>query len=261
MCLLMLAWCAHPRYRLIVAANRDEYHDRAAAPLAPWPAPDELLAGRDLRAGGTWLGIDRARRFGVITNYRDLHQSAPGAPSRGGLILEYLRGARGPGEYLRALEPRAALFGGFNLLLADGQSLWYASNRAQPFARPLQPGIYGLANELLDAPWPKVVRVRRSFERWLRESAAPATPATLLALLDDRRPADEHDGVLAHTGPPGWTRALSAPFVEHREFGTRCSTAVLLEPDGALQIAERRFDLSGHYAGQSEYDLQAGQWC
>jgi uncharacterized protein with NRDE domain len=261
MCLAVLAWCAHPRYRLIVAANRDEYHDRPAAPLAPWPAPDELLAGRDLRAGGTWLGIDRGRRFGIITNYRDLHQAALGAPSRGGLIPDYLRSASSAGEYLRAVEPRAADYGGFNLLLADGESLWYGSNRSQPCARQLEPGVYGLSNEQLDAPWPKVLRVRRSFEQWLRAAAAVAEPADLLGLLDDRRPADDSESTLTQAGPLGWTRVLSAPFVEHPDFGTRCSTVVLLEHDGAFQISERRFDRLGRYTGETHYSLRAAEWC
>lgn len=261
MCLLVLAWRVHPRYRLIAAANRDEYHDRPAAALAPWPAPDSLLAGRDLQAGGTWLGIGRDRRFGVITNYRDLQQAPPGAPSRGGLIPQYLRGAAGAGEYLRAVEPCAADYGGFNLLLADDESLWYGSNRVQPFACRLEPGIYGLSNERLDAPWPKVRRVRHSFERWVREAPAEAGPAALLALLDDRRPAGEDETPPQPAGPVGWTRALSAPFVEHPEFGTRCSTAVLLEHDGALAVSERRFDRLGRYVGEVEFRLRAHEWC
>ncbi|MGH8327376.1 MAG: NRDE family protein, partial [Steroidobacteraceae bacterium] len=137
MCLLVLAWKAHPRYRLVVAANRDEYHDRAAAPLSRWSGPPDILAGRDLRAGGTWLGLDRHRRFGVVTNFRELARAAAGAPTRGGLIPQYLGGAAPPGEYLAGLEGEAAGYGGFNLLLADVDSLWYASNRSEPFARAL----------------------------------------------------------------------------------------------------------------------------
>jgi len=128
MCLLVVAWQVHARYRLVVAANRDEFHARAATPLARWPPPAELLAGRDLRAQGTWLGIDRTRRFGVVTNFRELQPPLPAAPSRGDLIPEYL-GARGaPGnlraaDFLAALESRAAAYSGFNLLLTDAESL------------------------------------------------------------------------------------------------------------------------------------------
>ena len=141
MCLLVLAWRAHPRYRLVVAANRDEFHERPAAALARWPAPADILAGRDLRAGGTWLGLDRQRRFGVVTNFRDLQRPQPGAPSRGELIPRFLAAAQGPGEFLASLQPQAASYSGFNLLLAEQDSLWYGSNRATTFARPLAPGL------------------------------------------------------------------------------------------------------------------------
>src|SRR5690348_10301620 len=119
MCLLVLAWRIHRRYRLVVAANRDEYHDRLAAPLSRWSSPPDILAGRDLRAGGTWLGLDRHRRFGVVTNFRELVRPPSEAPTRGGLIPQFLGGAAAPGEYLAALERKAAEYGGFNLLLAD----------------------------------------------------------------------------------------------------------------------------------------------
>src|SRR2546430_681215 len=118
MCLLVLAWQVHPRYRLVVAANRDEFHERAAAPLAKWPAPYDILAGRDLRAQGTWLGVDRQRRFGVVTNLRELQRPRPNAPSRGSLIPQYLSAPGKPAEFLAALEAQAPAYSGFNLLLA-----------------------------------------------------------------------------------------------------------------------------------------------
>ena len=272
MCLLVLAWQTHPRYRLVVAANRDEFHDRPAAPLAQWPPPAQWLAGRDLRAGGTWLAIDRARRFGVVTNFRELQRPQPGAPSRGELIPRFLAATRAAGErasaadgdlataaqFVAALEPQAPAYSGFNLLLADDQSLWYASNRATPFARRLSSGVYGLANESLDTPWPKLERVRAGVEGWLRAPQPPA-PAALFALLADRRPAAE---ALANTGglPPEWARALSAPFVLHPQYGTRCSTVVLLEHGGGLFVAERRFDSHGEAVGESVFELPVGEW-
>lgn len=270
MCLLVLAWRAHPRYRLIVAANRDEYHDRPAAPLGHWEPPDDILAGRDLRAGGTWLGVDRLRRFGVITNYRDL-QSAPSiAPSRGGLIPRYLHAARGPGEYLASLEREAVAYGGFNLLLADGESLWYGSNRVAPFARPLAPGIHGLSNEHLDAPWPKLLRVRARFESWLSgmgasgsSSAAGGTGShaeALFSMLYDPTPATDAADIPVTGLPPQWERALSAPFVQHPQYGTRCSTVLLMEASGELLLLERRFDREGRRAGETEYRLHAHEW-
>lgn len=265
MCLLMLAWQSHPRYRLVVAANRDEYHERPAAPLAKWPPPAELLAGRDLRAQGTWLGIDRRRRFGVVTNFRELQRAQPDAPSRGGLVPRYLGaaaeadGAPRAGEFFAALEPHAARYCGFNLLLTDEDSLWYGSNRATPFARALPPGVYGLANELLDTPWPKLQRVRGGFEVLLCESRPSA--AALFALLADRTQTLDA-AASAPTGglPENWARVLSAPFVLNPEYGTRCSTVLLLEADGRLYLAERRFDPAGGLVGETEFALHAHEW-
>jgi uncharacterized protein with NRDE domain len=258
MCLLVLAWKVHRQYRLVVAANRDEYHARPAAPLAPWPAPTQILAGRDLRAGGTWLGMDPRRRFGVITNFRDLVPAPPEAPSRGALIPRYLRGEAGPGEFLAGLEDEASVYGGFNLLLADADSLWYATNRGVPFARELAPGVYGLSNEQLDTPWPKLRRVRRGFEHWL--DGGRAEDGDLFALLADRTPASEAENPPQEDVPSEWERALSAPFVLHEQYGTRCSTIVAIEPTGRCYLAERRFGADGGHNGQTEYRLQAREW-
>jgi uncharacterized protein with NRDE domain len=259
MCLLVLAWRMHPRYRLIVAANRDEYHERPAAPLARWGEPPGILAGRDLRAGGSWLAVDSARRFGVVTNFRELQEVRPAAPSRGSLIPDYLGGSRDPRGFFGSLEPRAAEYAGFNLLLADSGSLWYGSNRASPFARELPAGVYGLSNELLDTPWPKLTRVKSRFGAWLGEPQA--TAAGLFALLADRSQALLGDAPASTGGlPREWERILSAPFVLHPVYGTRCSTVLLLEPGGALYLAERRFDSAGECRGETEFQLNAAEW-
>src|SRR6185437_12672 len=260
---------------------RDEYHDRPAAPLGRWPAPADIIAGRDLRAGGTWLGIDRQRRFAVVTNFRDppvdavplavpgggpsgpdiLSGGSPHAarPSRGGLIPRYLSGAAGPAGYLATLENEAARYGGFNLLLADAGSLWYGSNRTTPFARALAPGIHGLSNELLDTPWPKLRRVRRGFEEWLRGGGG-ADSGELFALLGDRAPATDAEGLPSTGLAPQWERTLSSPFVLHESYGTRCSTIVAIDAAGACYLAERRFDPSGACSGETEYRLTAEDW-
>ncbi len=259
MCLLVIAWQAHRRYRLVAAANRDEFHERPSAPLHQWSEPPEILGGRDLRAGGTWLALDRARRFGVVTNYRDLQRPGPGAPSRGGLIPDYLSQSLGAREFLEALTPSAEQYSGFNLLLADETGLWYASNRANPLFRALPPGVYGLSNHLLDTPWPKLVRVRRSFQAWLDRSPSPDA-GELLAMLADRAPADPSEQ-LPETGlSPEWERVLSSPFVQHPEYGTRCSTVVLLELDGRLLVRERRFDADGAVSGETEVEVLPGEW-
>jgi uncharacterized protein with NRDE domain len=258
-CLLVLAWAVHPRYRLVVAANRDEYHERPAAPLERWAESPHIIAGRDLRAGGTWLGLDAARRFGVVTNFRELQRPRPAAPSRGGLIPQYLGGTAGARDFFARLEGAAEGYSGFNLLLADGGSLWYGSNRAVPFARALPPGIYGLSNELLDTPWPKLVRVKTRFQAWLAQ--ADGTAAGLFALLADRTQSPQSDGHASTGGlPREWERVLSAPFVLHPAYGTRCSTVVLAEADGALLLAERRFDSAGEPSGASEFRLNAAEW-
>jgi len=252
-CLLVLAWAAHPRYQLVVAANRDEYHERPAAPLAKWPEPPGILAGRDLRAAGTWLGLDPARRFGVVTNFRELQSPRPAAPSRGGLIPRYLSGSHGARQFFAQLEPAASEYSGFNLLLTDAASLWYGSNRAAAFARELPPGVYGLSNELLDTPWPKLTRVRARFEARLESSRIEAED--LLPLLADhaRSPADE----LPNTGlPHELERALSAPFIVTETYGTRCSTALTLDEHGRCRFIERSFDPSGRPIGDARFDFE-----
>jgi uncharacterized protein with NRDE domain len=258
MCLLVLAWQTHPRYRLIVAANRDEFHERPAAALAKWSAPPHILGGRDLRAGGAWLALDAVRRFGVVTNFRDLQPPTPGAPSRGALIPAFLSGSEGAGDFLHALEPAAA-YSGFNLLLADERELWYASNRAAEFARLLPPGVYGLSNHLLDTPWPKLARVRARFRTWLDADDDPHGEQ-LLAMLSDRTPAAPEGAAQSSGLAPEWERVLSAPFVLHPRYGTRCSTVVLLGRDGALYVRERCFAADGRPDGDTALDLPAGQW-
>jgi uncharacterized protein with NRDE domain len=257
MCLLVLAWRAHPAYRLIVAANRDEFHDRASAPLAPWADFEGIAGGRDLQAGGAWFAVDARRRCGIVTNFREFGRQRRGAPSRGGLIPAFLSGARPPEEFLRGLETDAPGYAGFNLLLADRDSLWYASNRADQFARRLPPGIYGLSNQFLDTPWPKLVRVRAHFDTLLQANNAAdpqALRAGLFAMLADRETAPP-DGVPPGDLSPEWARKLSAPFVLDRVFGTRCSTVLTITDPGALSIAERRFDADGAPTGQSEHLL------
>ncbi len=194
-----------------------------------------------------------------MTNFRDLQRAAPEAPSRGGLIPGYLGGSKDPQGYLADLEPRIAEYSGFNLLLADSSSLWYASNRSAVFARALTPGVYGLSNELLDTPWPKLQRVRRRFEAWLAAVEDPPVSELFAMLADDTRagPGEE----LPSTGlSPEWEQILSSPFVRHPKYGTRCSTVLLLTASGAGYVAERRFSPAGLLTGESQFRLEAGAW-
>lgn len=257
MCLLVLAWRTHPRFRLVIAANRDEYHARPAAALAPWTDLAGVAGGRDLQAGGAWFAVDDIQRIGIVTNFREFGRQRRSAPSRGGLIPAYLGATRAPGEFLQELESDAPGYAGFNLLLADRQSLWYASNRADQFARELPPGIYGLSNEFLDTPWPKLVRVRARFEDLLRTadtSAPDVLRDDLFAMLADRQTAPP-DAVPPGDLSPEWARKLSAPFVLDPAYGTRCSTVLTVSAPGELRITERRFDAEGLQTGQSEHLL------
>ncbi len=255
MCLLVLAWQTHPRYRLLVAANRDEFHDRPSAPLGWWADDPRILAGRDLRGSGTWMGAARSGSYGIVTNFRELERPAPDAPSRGDLVTRFLTGTASPQDYLDDLHQHATRYAGFNLLLGGPRSLHYYSNRGGFEARPLQPGIHGLSNHWLDSPWPKLLRTRRGLSE--RIAADDVTPAALFALLADRRPADPDE--TPDTGLPAeWERALSSPFVVHERYGTRCSTVLLVEPDGRTTMCERRFDEAGHATGATRLEFASG---
>ena len=257
MCLLVLAWRCHPRYRAVVAANRDEYHTRPTAPLGAWQDIPGVAGGRDLQAGGAWFAVNGQQRFGIVTNFREFGRPRRSAPSRGELIPTYLAGSTSPADSLGAMEVDAPGYAGFNLLLADRNSLWYASNRADQFARELPPGIYGLSNDFLDTPWPKLVRVRDRFATLLASPQGADHEALVqasLALLADREPAPA-DALPAGELSPEWARKLSAPFVLDPRYGTRCSTILTVGEAGDLALLERRFDPEGNISGQSEHRL------
>jgi uncharacterized protein with NRDE domain len=253
MCLLVLAWMSHPRYRLVAAGNRDEFHDRPTAPLGWWADEPAILAGRDLQAGGTWMGVSRSGRFGVLTNFRDAEARPPGAsPSRGRLVKDYLRADLEPAAFVDALGASAREFAGFNLLVGDGLELHYVSNAAGPASRPLPPGVYGLGNHRLDEPWPKLVRTRERFATALTE--AEMTAARLFDVLADSTP--ERDAAPAASGlPPDLELALSAPFVRHAQYGTRCTTIAFIEHGGRTIVFERRFDASGVQSGATRVEF------
>lgn len=261
MCLLAIAWHAHPRFRLVVAANRDEFHARPAAAAQIWPEAPNLLAGRDLQAGGSWLGVDRARRVAVITNFRELVRPRRNAPSRGSFVPDFLRGTEGPENFLKSIEVDATAYAGFSLLLADRNQLWLGSNRADQFARLLAPGVYGLSNHLLDTPWPKLLRVRQQLRAWLDVPTNAQQPDvhSLFAMLADRRPAAV-PAELRSGLPAEAEAALSSPFVNYGGYGTRCSTVLLIAHDETLWFLEQNFDAAGERTGITEFQLNASQW-
>lgn len=255
MCLLVLAWKHHPRYRLILAGNRDEFHDRPAAPLNWWQDDPRILGGRDLKANGTWLGVARSGRFGVVTNYRDLQAPVENAPSRGQLIPRFLTGATSPKEFLDDLRGAAPRYSGFNLLVGGTRALYYFSNRG-PNPRALAPGVYGLSNHLLDTPWPKLARTRARFNTLL--SQPEISPEDLFAMLADREQATGPD--LPSTGlPEDWERVVSAPFIVNERYGTRCSSVLLVERTGRTILQERRFDAAGIQSGNSRFEFTSAE--
>jgi uncharacterized protein with NRDE domain len=254
MCLLVIAWKNHPRYRLILAGNRDEFHDRPATPLNWWHDDARILAPRDLKAGGTWLGVARSGRFGVVTNFRDLQAPAENSPSRGALIPRFLTGATSPKEYLDDLRGAAPRYSGFNLLVGGPRALYYFSNRGTPVPQALKPGVYGIANHLLDTPWPKLVRTRERFNELLKQPE-PSIDA-LFRMLADRTRAVDHE--LPQTGLPlDWERMVSAPFIVNERYGTRCSTVLLVERTGRTVLHERRFDPEGVQTGVSRFEFKS----
>ncbi len=253
MCLLVFAWRVVPRFPLVFAGNRDEFHARLAAPMDWWRRPEGLLAGRDLSGGGTWLGMTRHGRFGVVTNFRELGGSKPGAPSRGALITQLADPAISLDAFATSLDDHGDRYAGYNLVFGEpaAGTLFVHSNR-DGSARPVEPGIHGLSNHLLDTPWPKLTRTLARFEQALGDEQ-PAVDALFDALADRTRAPDDE---LPDTGiGRDWERRLSAPFIVGDEYGTRCSTVVMLRDDGESCVIERRFDPGGEVAGESRFEF------
>lgn len=242
MCLVLIAYRTHPRYPLVLAANRDEFHARPAQALHWWNDGVRMLAGRDLQAGGSWLGLDASGRMALVTNYRDPSLPRPEGTSRGSLIGEFLGGRDGAAGFARATASRAGQFSGFNLLALDRSGLAYVTSHPEPEARTLLPGVYGLSNRQLDTPWPKLLRTRERFEREL--TSDHPQPEALMRMLSDRTIAA--DELLPDTGVGlEWERLLSAPFIVGDGYGTRCSTVVLIGSDGIVTVEERSHATDG----------------
>jgi uncharacterized protein with NRDE domain len=241
MCLLVFAWRVDHGQGLLFAGNRDERHARPAAPAGFWPDAPGLIAGRDLEAGGTWLGLTTAGRFAVVTNYRE-GLNPPKAPrSRGELPTDFLKGDQRPAAYLADVQRRANEYAAFSLLCGDREELFFFSNRGGAPAA-VAPGVHGLSNHLLDTPWPKVVLSKKRLALLLEQHAV--TSEALFRLLRDTTPAV--DTALPDTGiGPELERRVSSPFVLNPVYGTRCSTLLKLGDGGGADFAERRFDTEG----------------
>lgn len=243
MCLILFAWKTQQDFPLVVAANRDEWHRRPAAAAAWWSAHPDLLAGQDLQAYGTWLGVTRAGKFAAITNFREPSQNKSNSPSRGQFAVDFLSGQKSPREYLEELATHASDYNGFNLLLADRENMFYFSsveNRIEQVA----PGVHGLSNRALDTAWPKVEIGRSSMGAALEAQMPEGTLSErLLSILsNDTRPAD---AALPDTGVGlDWERKLSSALIASDDYGTRCST-IFIRSAHSSSFAEHTRDASG----------------
>jgi uncharacterized protein with NRDE domain len=252
MCLIVFAWRpGHPQ-PLVLAANRDEFYERASLPLAEWKESPGLYAGRDLVAGGTWLGVTADGRFAALTNIRDPRQPR-GERSRGQLPLDYLRGGLDAEAFLAELRPRLDQYSGFNLLLGDRRALYFFNSELGEI-RQLLPGLYGLSNADLDTPWPKVLRSTAA----LAETLDDPQPERLLALLGNRQQPPRV--LLPDTGVGvDWEMLLATVFIVGPGYGTHASTALVLEAGGGIRLVERRFDSQGEVEGEVDLRLGARQ--
>ena len=253
MCLVLVALDSHPEYSLVLAANRDEFYDRPTAPAGFWSDAPRILGGRDLKAGGTWLGIDRQGRIAAVTNYRQGQRESVAPRSRGYLVSEFLIGDTGAAEYMDRVSREVELYNGFNLLTSDATGMFYYSNR-EGRVRTLQPAIYGLSNHLLDTPWPKVTATKTAFDAlWRRR--APDLTADLLTLLANPDPA--RDEQLPSTGvSQEWERLLSSAFIASDRYGTRSTTVLLIGRDGRVVFVERSFGPAGAPGGDVRFEFQ-----
>jgi uncharacterized protein with NRDE domain len=253
MCLLVFAVRQHEQLPLIVAGNRDEFHARPAQAAHWWPDRTDIIGGRDLQAGGTWLATHRNGRFAAVTNFRDAHREHAGLQSRGHLITGFLEADAGALDYLESIDGGA--YAGFNLLVSDGTTVAYLSNRGGG-QRELPGGIYGLSNATLDDPWTKVTRSRSRLAELIETDNV--NESSLLRLLADREKASA-DEVQTNGLSFAMAHALTAPFIVHPEYGTRCSTVLTIDSNGTVRFVERRFDPDGCQSGESRFDFESGQ--
>jgi uncharacterized protein with NRDE domain len=239
MCLIFLSLNNHPTYKLIVAANRDEFYQRKTTSAHFWTDFPQIVGGRDLEASGTWMAMNTNGRISMVTNYRDFKNLKQVAPSRGALVSDFLISSSAEEAYLTSVQPRAHEYNGFNLLVGTPEALWYLSNY-QDGLQKIDNGIHGLSNALLNTPWPKVNRGKEKFRDTIEDTII--NPERLFNLLYDEQRAP--DDQLPETGVGlERERMLSSMFIKSPNYGTRCSTVVLVNKKGEVVFVERSYDL------------------
>jgi uncharacterized protein with NRDE domain len=254
MCLILFAYRSHPRYPLIVAANRDEFFSRPAKVANYWGSTPEILGGRDLQGGGTWLAIEPSGSFGAVTNYRDPSLVVDDAPSRGKLVIDFLTSSLSTDAYLDQISQTGSEHNGYNFLAYRNFRLGYCSNRGRSGPTILGPGVYGLSNHLLDTPWPKVERGKAGLRQLLMEG--DLSSGSIADLLVDRHVADDTE--LPSTGVPlDVERSLSSIFIRMKGYGTRCSTTVLFGSDGSIDFSELTYYPDGRKTRKVSYMIPA----
>lgn len=250
MCLIVFAWQCHPEYPLIVAANRDEYYRRPTETAHIWTPPSRILAGRDLLAGGTWLGITPEGKFAAVTNYREGLQEKAHL-SRGDLTTGFLNSDMCAHRYAQQSLDTGDQYNGFNLLLGETNQLTYCSNR-HPGIKSLAPGLYSLSNHLLDSPWPKAMYVKEKLAPLLKTNIINIDE--ILHCLQRRQPFP--DEYLPNTGVGlELERMLSPPFIVSPDYGTRCSTVVLKDNKGKTMLVEQSYQDNGSVVGQKSFSI------
>lgn len=260
MCLIAFAWHAHPRYPLIIAANRDEFHARPTAPLQRWQENPDVIGGRDLREDGSWMALRRGGRLAAVTNVRDADLSQ-GKRSRGHLVRDFVLDNTLAAGFAEDAWLSGADYGGFNLLLHDGAELIWVSNRPKPMWKSITPGVHAVSNGAPsfvhgERPWPKVVLSMAGVKAWLRSIPDTVEPDTapLFAMLANDRPVADHK--LPDTGVGIETeRMLAPPLIRGDTYGTRCSSVALIDTDGQATLTERRFGPGGAAIGNTRIVL------
>lgn len=240
MCLIFLSFQHHPTYKLIIAGNRDEFYNRKTAAAGFWADQPNILAGRDLEAGGTWMGMTRSGKVSMLTNYRDPGRINQKAPSRGHLVSDFLKNDSTPEAYLKFIDKNGKNYNGFNIIVGNAEELWYYSNYKDGVDK-LSPGFYGISNHLLETPWPKVLYGKQKIERAFKKSVID--PEEVFEILyDDQRAIDDQ---LPDTGLTlERERALSSMFIKTNDYGSRCSTIILIDKTNEVLFSERVYDLT-----------------
>jgi uncharacterized protein with NRDE domain len=249
MCLILFSYNMHAKYKLILAANRDEFYERPTRPAQFWNNSPNLLAGKDLKGNGTWLGITRQGRFAAITNFREPENAAQSAPSRGFLIRDFLEDDSTPENYIKMIKKDAQRYKGFNLLVGTHQEIFYYSNRQNKILEIL-PGLYGLSNHLLNTDWPKVKKGKQLLNDTILQNNFGDAEIFFPLLQDQSKPPDH---LLPNTGVSlEWERILSSIFITSSTYGTRSSTLLLWDRNGNIEFFERTFIPGPEYLVKNE---------